>query len=489
MAYKAPGITVTQEFQNNTPALAAFSLPNVTVGPIFQVVKEAAAGTYTGISQTYGWAEKIVGTIIDTRPANTQDLVHFPVTAQLKNAVVMIASGEASSTQSSNLTILGGIASATVTLIKAGDLIKIAAGAAAGTYTVREKIDATTIRLNETLSAAIEDEAIQIHRSLGSALHTVVPSDISAQAGVSLGAGLEINEAEVVSADVVLSYRALRLEHSTDMKEVATVAELQAIFGLDQIVPENPAVFAAYLAHSNAVSKTNILGLKAEYLQDEVLAYGKAFDLLKLVDIYAISVLTQNTAVHTVLKTHVEGMSVPAKKMERVGIVNRKLVTTSVVSGEHEGASLSEAGMLITAVGSQFITDGVVPGHFVTSATQRLKITEVVSQTQLRVEAAATAATAMSFIVDRDLSKTEQAAVMSAYSRSLGSRRLVMTFPDVVKLPAGSEIREVPGYFLNAAVGALTTGLPTQQGLTNLAVALYPGWCIRLSTLTPISWI
>ncbi len=475
MAYKTPGITVTQEFQNTTPALAAFTLPNVSVGPIFQVVKLAVAGSYSGVAHTYDWAGKIAGTLPVTAAANSADLVDFPVVVQLKNALVAIASDEATSTVMSNLTVLGGITAEVVSLLQVGDLVKIAAGSAAGTYSIREKIDATTIRLNETLPAAVEGQAIDFLRSLGTALHTVAPSAVDAEEGISLPAGLEIAGKEVVSATVVVSYRALRLENSSDVKEYATVAELQADFGIDQIVPENPAVFSAYLALSNAVTKTSILGLKGDYLTDEVLAYTKAFDLLKMVDVYAITALTQNTSVHTVLKAHVEGLSAPTKKLERVGIVNRKLVTTMIVSGEHLDAITSEAGLVLTVSGAQFITDGVVPGHFVASATQRLKIAEVISQTQVRLHAAATAATAESFVVERDLSKSEQASVMAAYARSLGSRRLILTFPDVIKLASNNLIREVPGYFLNAAIGALTTGLPTQQGLTNLGTALYTG--------------
>jgi hypothetical protein len=65
--------------------------------------------------------------------------------------------------------------------------------------------------------------------------------------------------------------------------------------------------------------------------------------------------------------------------------------------------------------------------------------------------------------------------VLSAYAASLGSRRLVLVWPDEVKGPVGSSIRTLPGYFLGAVVGALTTGLPTQQGLTNLSIGYFTG--------------
>lgn len=85
------------------------------------------------------------------------------------------------------------------------------------------------------------------------------------------------------------------------------------------------------------------------------------------------------------------------------------------------------------------------------------------------------ASNAVTYIVDKDLQKSEQADILAAYAASLGSRRMVITWPDIVVIPVGPTPRQVPGYFLGATVGALTTGLPTQQGLTNLNVALFTG--------------
>jgi hypothetical protein len=165
--------------------------------------------------------------------------------------------------------------------------------------------------------------------------------------------------------------------------------------------------------------------------------------------------------------------------------VNRSLITTEVVSSAITTSALEGldvTGLILTSSASSFITDGVVPGHFVvitapTGNAGRYEIASVDSQTKVTLAAAASVAavTTVSFYVDRDLTKTEQAEAMAAYASSLGNRRLVVTFPDAVKLPVGNQIRTLPGYFLNCAVGALTTGLPTQQGLTNLNVAVFTG--------------
>jgi hypothetical protein len=77
--------------------------------------------------------------------------------------------------------------------------------------------------------------------------------------------------------------------------------------------------------------------------------------------------------------------------------------------------------------------------------------------------------------VYRNLTKTEQAQVMSDYSHALGSRRLYNVWPDVVKAPVGQTIQDLPGYFAACAIGAMTTGLPTHQGFTNLTISGFLG--------------
>lgn len=492
MAYREPGVTVTQEFANAQPALATFSLPNVIVGPIFQIVTEAEAGTYSGDSDTYGWAGKLAGAIADVRDARTtpEGLIDMPAMVGFKSAIVQILEGSAGAV-GTDLNLFTDATSGAFADVEADDLLVIGAGDLAGTYTVREKIDSNTIKIKETFaSGSLSDIAYEIRRDIGDVEVDSAHLTLDQTDGVTLAAGIELEvgdlgDCPVVSATVVLTYRALRLENSSSVKEYSTIAALQADFGLDQIVPENPVVFGAYLALSNSVTSTNILGLGMLAMEDEALAYQAAFDVLALTEMYAISVMTQSTAVHTALKSHVEGLSAPSRKLERVGLVNRALVTTSTVVAETTtggSSGLSSDGLTLTCPTGSFVTDGVVPGHFVVISAPsgkagRYEVASVTSQTVLVLADAAPsgAATGVEFLIERDLTKTEQASVMAAYARSLGSRRLVVTFPDIVKIPVGNTIRELPGYFLNCAVGALTTGLPTQQGLTNLSVSLYSG--------------
>lgn len=502
MAYREPAVRVTQEFTNALPALAAFSLPHVNAGPAFQVLKQKSAGSYAGISVNLGYPDQQVGSFVDTRPASG-DLTDFPVRIFLKNTVLRILT--VSGTGAVNPYDSTQFTDATTNAfqsVRVGDVIVVSGSVAGnnGSYTVREKISNNVLKTNEAFAATESGLNYEVRRNVQADLGNVeIPTTTSGvvvnDTQVTLPAGLTVSyltfgALPIVAAEVLLSYRALRVEKSADVWEYKKVSELQADFGLDQIVPENPVVFAAFISLQTAAVATNLLAMNSTYLANELLSYQNAFDVLALTEMYAINVLSQSTPVHTALKSHCETLSTPNNRLERVGIANRRIVLTAVVVDEKTtGGSEGLAGTdnkTLTSAASAFITDGVVPGHFIkvsapSGAVGRYKIASVLSQTQVLLETGPTSpATGVTFTVEKDLQKGEQASVLAAYASSLGSRRMVFVWPDVVRGPVGSAIVDLPGYFLGATVGALTTGLPTQQGFTNLNVAFFTG--VRHST-------
>lgn len=491
--YREPGVKVTQEFENALPALATFSLPNVTVGPAYQVAAQKAAGPYDGTTEDYAYPQQILGTYVDTRPADPNDETSYPVKVEMKNVVVRTLTAGTGEVATYDMNQFIDPTVGAFSNVEVGDVIVITSGMNAGSYTVREKLSANNVKTNETFVAAETNVNYEVRRNIQASVGIIEITNFTKdETKVTLPTGLTytlppFGACPIVAGDVLISYRALRLEKSAGIAEYKGVAELQADFGLDQIVPENPVVFGAWVALNNSVTATNILALPQDYitLNDELIAYGKSFDILAQTEMYAISTMTQNPAVATLLKTHVEGYSQPDNKLERVGIFNRRLVTKMVVLDERE-TSLTDGisgtpGAYTTFEDSTgtFITDGVVPGMFLnivspTNLAGRYKIGAVPSQTKLVFATSFTnAATGIEYFIDKDLSKTEQAEVMAAYASSIGSRRMVMTWPDIVKIPVGATIRPLPGFFFNPCVGALTTGLPTQQGFTNLSVALF----------------
>lgn len=490
MAYREPGVQVAQEFEEALPSLALFDLPNVVVGPVFEITEDDDVGTYDGTLTDYSYLSQTAGSLIDTRVPDSTDLTERPVQVDLDDATVELYSRTTGDVAGAGTTFTDPTLDAFKDNL-VGDVIIISAGANTGSFTIRSITDNNTVETNEEFTAAQATISYTVERNLGKVnIPTSTAGVVVAADKVTLPAGLTQTVAPfgavaLKSATVLLSYRAMRFEKAADVAEYKRVSELQADFGLDQIVPENQAVFGAFLALNNGTDATNILALNRELLDpgDELLAYSKAFDVLALTDMYAISVMTQNTAVHTALKSHVELFSEPEKKLERVGIINRKIVLTSVVVAETTTSGsegVDAGGTVFTDSSASFITDGVVPGHFVkisdpTGAVGRFKIASVDSQIKLTLSDTVSGGphVSVTYEIDKDLTKKEQAETIGAFAASVGSRRVVLTWPDEVKIPVGNAIRTLPGFFLNVSVGALTTGLPTQQGLTNFTVAVY----------------
>lgn len=77
--------------------------------------------------------------------------------------------------------------------------------------------------------------------------------------------------------------------------------------------------------------------------------------------------------------------------------------------------------------------------------------------------------------VIKDLTLNEQASFLAGYASSFANRRLVHTWPDVLAASVNGIATKLPGYFAGPVLSALTAGLPSQQGFTNLTVTGFIG--------------
>lgn len=436
----------------------------------------------------------------------------------------------------------------------------------ASRYIVRELVDNNTLKLQSEFS---EEETLLSYKVLREVTSVDLTRDTDftvSDSQITLSTGLTANGLDVVSAKVVASYRALRVDLASSVREYKTLSDIQAVFGIDQVVPANPLAFGLSLSLQNTVTAANGLGLGSEFLTNEQQAYQKALDVLKKTDMYALSPMTQSPVVAQLFSSHVTQMSLPDRGKERVAITNKKLITIETLSESTEtngsrvivntktqgivvlGAdTLSfateifnnvQAGDIVTIVGgtgvtpgdyvvesadsntqitlegfsatyngadvqfyisrddgveangivfydsnATFITDGVSVGHYlvIESGTYagRHLITAVNSEQKIsvtQIPGIVSVQAPITYSVEKDMTNSEIADVMSAYAGSFANRRLVLTFPDTVRIPEGSVVRELPGFYLSCAVGALTTGLPTHQGFTNLSVSGFLGF-------------
>lgn len=676
MAYRRPAVTVIQEFVGLVPALAAFSLPTVAVGPTFQLVNGDLLGTYSDTQQVYAYASLLGGAIVDLAlldPEDPHPTTKQPIEVLLSNARVEVVSEKTSGSGSgqalSDLTpsvfervqagdlvvIKEALAVAILSLqndgvssdtagqrdrltagtagqfadVKAGDTVTVTAGTNTntGSFTVLVKISDSVLKLDADINDGVgpasdvtysiagdrgtlnqgqyrvrsktddnnlvlesplaEPEApltYDIRREVSEiplARVSSLPGNgfLAAASSITLPAGLiytdeELENYDILSGNVLATYRALRTDMAADVREFGRLSDVEAFFGVDQITPANPLAFALSIMLQNTVTPVNGLGLNANGLSSETLAYTSALDVLALTNMYALVPLTQNAVIHQLFKTHVEQMSQAEKRAERVVIVNRTLLTVETVKeeaatttsetgarvivntqvdGAHDGSDLNrladatpdqflnvqkgdtvviQSGVGVTpgsylvdtvvdsntldlgadfatagppatnvqyfiirrdGVGAdgqtfydrnaQFISDGVAPGYFVrvsapSGVVGRHRIASVDSEKQLtldQIPGVAELVAGVTYEVERDMSRTEQANFISGYSSGIGSRRVVNLWPDTLKVPVGQVVEDLPGFYGCAAIGAITTGLPTQQGFTNLSISGFLG--------------
>lgn len=671
MAYRKPGVTVTQEFLAAAPALAAASLPCVAVGPAYQLVDDDDMGAYAGAEVLLPYTSMMAGALVDLEKLAVDEqfpATKKPIEVSLKNtkievlveqttgAVVGDSFSDATSSQFVNVVagdiieiveatgveivaartdgealfanadrLSAGIANPLLFAnVKVGDTVSVTGGTSAvpGDYTVLAKVgtallllsgaivtadstdlqysiagDRGTVNAGEYVVKSKTDDntlvllspvadtpeapvTYSVKRNVGTVELGRVDSTsengfVASEDGITLPLGLTYDSLPILEGDVVASYRALRIDLASEVRNYTNVAALNAVFGATQITPQNPLAYGLSYMLQNTVTPVNGLGLDANAVANEALSYTAATDVLKRGEMYAIALLTQNPVVHTIYKNHVEQMSLPDRKLERVVIINSALptlmilqdesTTVTTVSGSRSivGTQLDGAGVFSTnpkqltdatagqfanvkvgdnlvVVGgtgvtpgtytvaavadentltttanfitsgsptdiqyyiyrkdgisadglslydrnASFFSSGVAAGHYVSvlSGTYqgRYRIATVVSEKEVTLSSPILGVTSLvsgvNYQVDRDLSKVEQSDAVKGYSQSFSSRRVVHVWPDVLESPLGQNIVKLPGYYATCVISALTTGLPTQQGFTNLAVSGFLGF-------------
>lgn len=184
--------------------------------------------------------------------------------------------------------------------------------------------------------------------------------------------------------------------------------------------------------------------------------------------------------------------------------VNGTVVTTLMSVTTARAVTTRQTFRVLLDNAAQFITDGVVPGDvlqipnpltgtdFNTVTPYSYTVAYVPNENQIILAGGSDMAatnmisgdTALHYRMSRTLTKDDQVTELGAIAASLKSSRVAMVWPDSVEvtdLPDGSKTRAVastpekadnqPGYFLAAVVGAMTAGLPSHQGFTNISIA------------------
>lgn len=182
---------------------------------------------------------------------------------------------------------------------------------------------------------------------------------------LSLPAGLTHESMEILEGKTKASYRALRTEFYSNVKEFTSLNDIKAVFGVDQITPQNPLAYALYMMKQNTTTPVNGLGLDGNAVTDEGLSFVNATDVLSETEMYAIAPLTQNPAIHQIFNTHVTAMSTPENAKERVVLINRLLKTEATVKEVSTTTDMT--------ANARIIVNTQVDGEALLSASSQLK--------------------------------------------------------------------------------------------------------------------
>lgn len=315
-------------------------------------------------------------------------------------------------------------------------------------------------------------------------------------------------------ANVYVQYEALRLDVSATADDgILSLPSTQAVESLlEPVDGTNPLGLGAYIAKLNApLVAVKALGIDA-FSDDQpdgtTEAHSRAASYLERFEVYALAVLSQDEDVFSVWKTHVDTMSQPEKKRERIVFLNGKSPTrardTLVCSGA-EGNKISTtvfdtgiasvAAMLlaldINPAGTIDADEGVYLD--IEGDSKRYSISQVNgSQVTIRTSFAPSEnaddfyseTTISGTLVDvtfavrvrgakLELSngKPDKDAIAETYKKTgqaFSHKRVYYTMPDTCSSIVNGVEVQLPGYYMCAALAGMVSALPPQQSFTNV---------------------
>ncbi len=331
------------------------------------------------------------------------------------------------------------------------------------------------------------------------------------------------------TGQVYVTYRALRVDLSADsaspaLLEIDNQDTREALLGPATI--ENPLSLAVFFMLLNtpatSVFALGVGAVSATKPDGTLESFSKAFEFLEGQDIYSICPLTQDLTVAQALESHVDAMSSPSEKSERIGWFNSPMpdfenatVVASGVSGntgtiasDTPGAveefttsvNLVDAGvqagdiLVVSAIAdsdsSPSSVDGTVGplyGVVLTGVSGADDFVAEITGTELDTDAegAPDNLTNWNGLIDVDWTiyragaaislPSQQAEVIAAVGEGLENRRMFHVWPDEVTADIGGTAFLIEGFYAAAAWAAKRASAAPQQGLSNSTIAGFTG--------------
>jgi hypothetical protein len=315
-------------------------------------------------------------------------------------------------------------------------------------------------------------------------------------------------------APVYISYSAVRQDVSP-LASNPGLLRINDTLALEQalspVSTANPLALGLFFALVNApgieVTGLGVDAVSADSPFGTVEAYTRAAEYLEAFEVYAIAPMTHDQTVAQVFNTHVNFMSEPSQKSERITLWNPEMpvreVDTLVASGVNGDAltnttfdtkvmNLSallqnagvnpvgvipvESGVFLDLAGDtlsysvesinggvvtlrQVFTAGTNEDGFYTTSPLTLPIIGTAFALRVRGSELLTPAGTMD--------KARVAETIANLGQSFQNRRFWMTVPDACAATIGGFEQRINGFYMNAAIAGMIGQQPPQQSFTN----------------------
>lgn len=323
-----------------------------------------------------------------------------------------------------------------------------------------------------------------------------------------------------VNAPVYVMYSAVRKDASAAAENPGLLRfddTTQLEDALSPVTAENPLALGIFFALLNAPgSQVSALGVdevsdSAPYGTLE--AFTRAAEYLESFEVYAIAPLTHDKTVAEVFKTHVDFMSEPDQKGERICLWNPEMPTraldTLVASGtEGDALTTTSFATKVAALPALVQNAGVVPvgtipateGLFLELEGKNYSISGISGATvTIRTSFSSgenddgfyeTSAMTLPIIGEAfavkirgaelltlagTMDKNAVAETMAALGQAYSDRRFWMTFPDQCKATISGQEQILEGFYMNAAIVGMIGQQPPQQSFTNFPMSGFTG--------------
>jgi hypothetical protein len=327
------------------------------------------------------------------------------------------------------------------------------------------------------------------------------------------------------SAPIYLSYKGLRLDMSPEADNPALIrlTDISTLeLAANPVTTDNPGAVMAYLALLNApaveITAIGVPEVSADAPDGTPLGYAKCAEFLENEEVYALATASHINTVHQTFMTHVNVMSEPEQKGERIYFFNPTIPTranpTLVGSGTdlNTTATANECTLDVN-IAPALIAAGIDPNLDINPVTGEIErevyvdigttdkvylVQKVTNGTTLKLrttfvagdgnddsffsdEAFPTAVISDSWTVyirGNELlipgttkpDRSKIAETLQAAAGACGFRRCFWVFPDQCAINITGLEQLVEGYYATACIVGMVGQLPPQQGFTNYPI-------------------